>query len=60
MSDPVPGNAARWHSTSLLYGYAIWIPQLSGMGVFWDDTVGDAEDVVRDAVVIDDASRHDL
>lgn len=60
-SDPVLGNATRWHSTSPLYGEEIWIPQWFGMGVFWEGASHGVFARMTDAVCpLPDASRHDL
>lgn len=73
MSDPVLGNAARWHDTSPLYGEDVGVPFVpydaaSGWRLALMVNIGQA--VSRASVVtvhggehggaIVDASRHDL
>lgn len=65
-SDPVLGNATRWHSTIPLYGEnvppmlvpdaSMWRGWWSGLGPIG----GFLFSAINTVVMIDDASRHDL
>ena len=65
MSDPVLGNAARWHSTSPLYGEELhMLAHVWWHGNMWAHrgAAGLLSDAVARAHLVGsgDASRHDL